>query len=323
MERLVARQLVLRESILIETLLVEAHIPVGELLIHKLLHGTSGTGGFVVIERGHDLLDEAVELAHEPAVHDAALGIGYEGFLVAPLVAIGVGSKDAAVGLVYLQEETGRDTLHTLGVEGEVVPGSRIGHHVPAYGVNTEVLDALEGVDDIAQTLGHLDPILVQHETVADDRLESYAVKDHGGNGMEREEPATRLIDTLGNEVRGIALAGIKFLLVLEGIVYLGVGHGTRVKPHVDEVQLAGEHVTLAAYQLDVIHIGTVQVNAVVVLLTHVTGHETLVLEGIARHDTGGHGLLYLLVEFGHAAYADFLLRLTVAPDGQGGTPIT
>ena len=65
------------------------------------------------------------------------------------------------------------------------------------------------------------------------------------------------------------------------------------------------------------------QVNAVVVLLTHVTGHETLVLEGIARHDTGGHGLLYLLVEFSHAAYADFLLRLTVAPDGQGGTPVT
>ena len=44
---------------------------------------------------------------------------------------------------------------------------------------------------------------------------------------MEREEPATRLIDTLGNEVRGIALAGIKLFLVLEGIVYLGVGHGT------------------------------------------------------------------------------------------------
>lgn len=47
-----------------------------------------------------------------------------------------------------------------------------------------------------------------------------------GGEDEQGVEPSSGLVDSLGNEVGGEAL--LDFLLVLEGVVVLGVGHAGR-----------------------------------------------------------------------------------------------
>ena len=80
--------------------------------------------------------------------------------------------------------------------------------------------------------------------------------------------------------------------------MYLSVRHRTGVEPHVNEVGLALHGLALVADEHDVVHIGAVQVNAVVVLLRHVAGHEALCLQRVLGHDAGLDGLFYLVVEF-------------------------
>ncbi len=60
---------------------------------------------------------------------------------------------------------------------------------------------------------------------------------------MQGVEPAAGLIDRLADVVGGELR--LELILVLEGIVPLGVGHGTRVKPDVDEIEDA-DHLAAA-----------------------------------------------------------------------------
>ena len=139
---------------------------------------------------------------------------------------------------------------------------------------------------------------------------------------MEREEPSACLVHALGNEVGRIDRAVVQQLLVFKWIMNLGVGHSSRIKPDIDEVQFACEHSTARAHQFDIIHVGAVEVNAVVVPLAHVAHHETLLLQRIASHHASVHSLFDFVVEFLHAADADFLAGVAVAPNGQGRAPI-
>ena len=139
---------------------------------------------------------------------------------------------------------------------------------------------------------------------------------------MQREEPTARLVNALGDEVGGIDNALVQRFLVLEGIVNLCVRHRAAVEPHVDEVQLALQRLSALAHEDDVIHVGTVQVDTVVVLLAHVARHEALVLERVVGHHARAHALFYFVVEFLDAADADLLARLAVAPDGQRRAPV-
>ena len=44
---------------------------------------------------------------------------------------------------------------------------------------------------------------------------------------MEREEPSTCLVNTLGNEVGRVSDALVNQILIFEWIVYLSIRHGT------------------------------------------------------------------------------------------------
>lgn len=59
-------------------------------------------------------------------------------------------------------------------------------------------------------------------------------VKELGGDGHERIEPAAGLINSLADEVGGEVI--FKHLLVFEGIVPLRKGHRTGVKPAVNHL---------------------------------------------------------------------------------------
>ena len=238
-----------------------------------------------------------------------------------PAIDISIHGQEG-ISLVQLTEERTLYLLYTCFVVLEVIPRLRVGQHVPAHGIGTILLDVVEGVDGVAQALGHLQSVLVQDEAIADNCLVRYTVEDHRGNGMQGEEPTTRLVNTLGNEVGRIDNALVQRFLILKGIVNLGVGHSTAVKPHVDEVELTLQRLTTLTHEDDVIDIGTVKVYAVVVLLTHVAHDEAFILQWIVSHETCTHALLYFIVEFFHRADADFLASVTITPDGQWCAPI-
>ena len=223
---------------------------------------------------------------------------------------------------MQFDEELARHFLHAFGVKRKVVPRRGVGNHVPTHGICAESADAVEGVDDIAQTLRHLDAVLVEHKTIGNHSLVSHRVEHHRGNGMEREEPSTRLVNTFGNEIGRVGGAFVNQFLVFKRVVNLCVWHGTGIKPHVDEVEFASEHIALVRHQFDVIYIRTVQVYLIVILLTHVARHETLLLQWVRCHHASSHSLLNLVVEFLHAADAHFLASVAVAPDGQWSAPV-
>ena len=105
---------------------------------------------------------------------------------------------------------------------------------------------------------------------------------------MQGEEPSTGLVHTLGDEVGRIVGAVVHDFLVLERIVQLCIGHGTRVEPYVDEVELALHGLAVLRHEDDVVHIGAVEVNLVVVLLIIYARLEAHLLVGVCGHEAGG-----------------------------------
>ena len=136
-------------------------------------------------------------------------------------------------------------------------------------------------------------------------------------DGVERVEPAARLVDALGDEVGRRAEA--RAAEVPQAL--LGVRHRARVEPHVNEVGLAGHLAARGRHQEDLVHVRPVQVDAGEVLGAVVLRIEALILQGIGRHDAGRHRLLDLGVELGNGADADLLAAVLGAPDGQRRAP--
>ena len=123
----------------------------------------------------------------------------------------------------------------------------------------------------------------------------------------------------MGDEIGGVDL--VEVLLVLEGVVDLGVGHGSRVEPHVDQVGFAAHRLALRRDEDDLIDIGAVQVDAVgrVVLLRHVAHAE--LREGILLHHARGDRLLDLGHELPDRTDALHLRAVLGDPDRQGRAP--
>ena len=106
---------------------------------------------------------------------------------------------------------------------------------------------------------------------------------------MQREKPAACLVDAFSDEVGGIDFTLVKVLLVLEGIVYLRIRHRTRIKPYVDQVRLALHGQTALRHEDDVIHVGTVEVDFIIVFFRIDSRHESAVLIRVGLHETGSY----------------------------------
>ena len=82
-----------------------------------------------------------------------------------------------------------------------------------------------------------------------------------GRLGVQGVEPAARLVDGLADEVGGELT--VELVLVLEGVVPLGVGHGAAVEPGVGDLGHAAHLAAAAigvAVQGDVVDVGAVEV---------------------------------------------------------------
>ena len=304
-----------------ETLFGQTHEPVGQVVNHERLNQTTGLRGFIALKTGRNLLYQRIQRRQQPAIHLAELVAAYSRLSTSPSVNVCIHSKEG-VGLIKFAEERATDFLNTFLVELKIVPRLGVGDHVPTHGVRTIFFNGGKGIHGVAQTLGHLHAVLVQHQSVGNDGLVSHRFKDHRGNGMQREEPASGLIHTFGNKVGGIAATTVEQLLIFERIVNLSIRHGTGVEPHVNQVEFTCQHGTTLSYQFNFIHIGAVKVNAVIVLLRHIPGNKTFLLKRVGGHHTGLNGSLYFIVKFFYTADADFFTSLPIAPNGQRCAPI-
>ena len=115
------------------------------------------------------------------------------------------------------------------------------------------------GVHDVAARLAHLLALFVEDVSEREDVAEGRgfgdgfgAVQQHGF-GVQRVEPAARLIDRLADEVGGKALG--EELLVLERVVPLGVGHCAAVEPGVGNLRHAARFAAaFVAADQDIVH---------------------------------------------------------------------
>ena len=140
---------------------------------------------------------------------------------------------------------------------------------------------------------------------------------------MQGEEPAAGLVHTFGNEVGGKHGAVFDQFLVLEGVVHLGVGHGAGIEPHIDEVRFAAHGLAGFGHKDEIVHVGAVEVNLLVIGLGVVAGHEAFVAQRVGGHEACSNRFIQFIVELLYAADADFLRTVFGAPDGQGSAPET
>ena len=232
-KRLVSRLLVGIHLTAPETLAVQSHVPVAEVVLHKVGDSTSGFGGFVGVVCLGYLLNEGVEFGEYPKV-DLSITIRfvivsfstrYRLVIVfgsrRPVVHIGIQGKEC-IGVVKCAEELPADLAHAFGIKFQVVPRRTICQHVPSYSVCAVLIHCAEWIDGIAQSFGHFVAGFVQHQAVAYNIFECDLAFDHRVYSVQGKEPSSRLIHAFGDEVGSTRSVG-----VLERVVVLRVGHST------------------------------------------------------------------------------------------------
>ena len=165
------------------------------------------------------------------------------------------------VGVPPGVDEPGRHSAHE--VDGDALLRLRRdpARQVPAQGVGADVVEDVVGVDDVADRLRHLLAVLVHDVGEADAVAVRDAVRHERRDGVQRVEPAAGLVDGLADVVGGEA--ALEQLPVLERVVELGVGHGARVEPAVDDLRNAAVRASVVrVHEGDLVHGRPVQVDS-------------------------------------------------------------
>ena len=111
---------------------------------------------------------------------------------------------------------------------------------VPAHRVGAVGVEHLHRVRVVAQALRHLQPVVAEHDAVADAGAERRAVEQRRGQHVQRVEPAAGLADVLDDEVARVVR--LEPLAVLERVVHLGERHRARLEPAVEHLGHAPHH---------------------------------------------------------------------------------
>ena len=136
-------------------------------------------------------------------------------------------------------EEFALNLNDALGVKFQIIPRLRIADHVPAGCIRAVLLQRFKRIDSVPQALGHFQAILVQNQSVADHILVRNGIKDHGRNCVQGVEPTARLVNAFCDEICRERPCSVDFLLVFKRVMPLGIGHGTAIKPNIDQIRLA------------------------------------------------------------------------------------
>ena len=82
-------------------------------------------------------------------------------------------------------------------------PGRALGEHPPAQRVGAASIEHLPGIDDVAQGLTHLLTGLVHDVAETEHVLVGLSAKDESVHRQEGVEPATSLVNRLGDQLSG------------------------------------------------------------------------------------------------------------------------
>ena len=158
-------------------------IPVAVGVPDEVIDLLGGDPQLIVVHVLRDLGDDGVELGEDPLIFQLQL----------------FGQGVVLDGQVHHQEAGGIPDLigkvphglAPLGVEAHVVAGRVAGDEVEAQGVRAVLVGHLQGVDAVAQGLGHLAALVVPDQTVDEDGVEGgllgllTAGEDHAGHPEE------------------------------------------------------------------------------------------------------------------------------------------
>ena len=278
-----------------EAAAVAAHVPVGEL-VNEDINRARRAGSVERIQFGVHRLDELVQFAEQPLVHDGALRHGRRfPRCGVPVGDVGVGDEEG-VGVPERQQEAAHHLFHHVDAKAAFRPGGRGDEEVPAHGVRPMDVEHVPRVHHIALALGHFLPFFVQNQPEHHAVFVGGLVEEQGANGVQGVEPTARLVNGFTNEVGGVLL--FEDLFVLERVVPLRVGHGAAVKPDVNHFGHAA-HGAATGFtgKGDFVHVGAVQVEVAQIL----------------------PGAFF---QFLHRANADHFAALVARPDGQRRCPI-
>ena len=220
-------------------------------------------------------------------------------------VDVGVGDKEA-VAVPQGDEDALQHVTDTLVAVLQVV-GLHCGgvHQKQADGIGPEHGHRLGGVGVVPQALGHLLAVGGKDKAVYHTVLEGGTVKEGGCQNGEGVEPASGLVQSLGDEVR--REVAFQVVLVLEGIVVLGVGHGARLKPAVQHLRDAGHGAAAVTGNGNLVHKVLVEVFWI---------HAGQLLEFLAASHAVG------LATVGTLPHRDGVAPVAVAADGPVTGPL-
>ncbi|GIX61021.1 uncharacterized protein BcabD6B2_04560 [Babesia caballi] len=244
---------------------IDPDVPVGQLLqeAQQLRQDVvEPVGGHLAVHAVDELLGDGAE----PPVHDArgierGPGVGDEAPAGGALIARRLLNQEP-VGVEPRQNDVFEDAADALGEEAKRLRahGGR-GDEVQADAVGAVLVDDLHGVGEVLEALRHLLAVARENEPVHDDVAEGRLPEEVRRYHHEGVEPATGLVQALGDEVGGEVV--FEGLAVLEGVVHLGVGHRAALVPAVEDFGDAAQRLELGAARvrdLDVVHVVPVQV---------------------------------------------------------------
>ena len=257
----------------------------------------------------HDVVGQgAGELVELPGLHercclgDHLLGPGDHPAVLVPHVGGDVG-EGVLRGVVSVDQHVGAGevddvpegvddlpgVLRAVLLEGGVLPGG-VGHYeIVPQGIGSDLVDDLQGLDDVPERLGHLLSLGVEDPSVHHDLVVRCAVEgDHTGSQLGIE-PSAGLVVRLDDESRGPPLVELG---LVPRVSQVGPGGDTGVEPYVQDVRdpVHGA-AALGAGECDAVDPGAVGVHAVGVTLALL---ELLVLSDDPAGSAGalpdGHG---------------------------------
>ena len=197
-ERHIGIDLVLLHALCPEAVPAAAHVPVRHVFDKFLEHG-SRLRNSVVREVLIRVADHAVHLREQPLVHDRELLVVER--ILGRIEVIDVRVEHVKrIGIPERSEELSLPLAHSLLREFLREPRCRSGVEIPANRIRAEGFERLHRIDRIALRLGHLIAVLIEHKAQDNDILKCRLVKEEGRLRMQGVEPASGLIDRLGDE---------------------------------------------------------------------------------------------------------------------------
>src|SRR5690606_16231943 len=212
----------------VKPVLDHVQVEAGQVAAAEVVYVVIDQVVLVLVVLGRHLVHQLGGAGQEPPVQFRAPGHGQ---VVLDGVEVVQVAQHEADGVADLPVNLGH-ALHELGGHLDVHPVVH-GGHPQAQDVGAVLFDDVEGVDDVAERLGHLAAFAIHHEAVGDDPLVGRLAP--GGHRRQEGglEPAPVLVGALNVEVRRPAQA--------RPLGQHGGVAGARVEPYVLGIGLLAE----------------------------------------------------------------------------------